>query len=196
MTIGSRLKKLRETNNFTQDLVAEYLNYTTEGYIMLENDKLILTVDVLAELCELYNCSEAYILHGGKNINNCMKNDSKEKEHVYGYGCKLHEDDPEIIHEIECGDIMEYDENIILFYKQDYYKNKLKDKLDIGERTAQKLVIHGFFNPLHIAWMTVDELIEEAGLEDYEAKYVSASARKVEGIDLKAAYERLFKKEE
>lgn len=119
-----------------------------------------------------------------------------EKEHVYMYGCKLHEDDPEIIHEIECGDIMEYDENIILFYKQDYYKNKLKDKLDIGERTAQKLVIHGFFNPLHIAWMTVDELIEEAGLEDYEAKYVSASARKVEGIDLKAAYERLFKKEE
>lgn len=64
---------------------------------------------------------------------------------------------------------------------------KLKDKLNIGERTAQKLVIHGFSNPLHIAWMTVDDLIEEVGLEDYEAKYVSASARKVEGIDLKVA---------
>lgn len=84
----------------------------------------------------------------------------------------------------------------LYFYKQEYYKNKLKDKLNIGERTAQKLVIHGFFNPLHIAWMTVDELIEEVGLEDYEAKYVSASARNVEGIDLKLAYEQLFKKEE
>ncbi|MGI6565634.1 hypothetical protein [Methanosphaera sp.] len=36
MTIGVRLKELRELNNFTQELVAEYINYTTEGYIKLE----------------------------------------------------------------------------------------------------------------------------------------------------------------
>lgn len=78
MTIGNRLKKLRENNNFSQEFVAEYINYTTEGYIKLEQDKEILRVDVLIELCKLYNCSETYILRGEENSNNCMKNDSKE----------------------------------------------------------------------------------------------------------------------
>ena len=45
----------------------------------MKDDKTILTVDVLAELCELYNCSEAYILHGEENINNCMKKNEAMK---------------------------------------------------------------------------------------------------------------------
>lgn len=147
MTIGSRLKKLREINNFSQEFVAEYINYTTEGYIKLEQDKEILKVDVLLELCKLYNCSESYIVHGEENINNCMKNDSKEKEHVYMYGCKLHEDDPDIIHWIERGDIMKYDENIIhdglLNYKdldetpEEREKRRQEDK-KIGEEIRQR----------------------------------------------------------
>lgn len=79
MTIGSRLRKLREKNNLTQEIVAEYINYTTEGYIKLEEGKEILRVDVLLELCKLYNCSEAYILHGEENITNCMKKNETMK---------------------------------------------------------------------------------------------------------------------
>lgn len=92
MTIGSRLKKLRENNNFSQELVAEYINYTTEGYIKLEQDKEILRVDVLLELCKLYNCSEAYILHGDQEDSNKAFNESfyktikdKEKQKSEGY---------------------------------------------------------------------------------------------------------------
>ena len=70
-----------------------------------------------------------------------------KKEHVYMYGCKLHEDDPEIIHEIEGSDIMEYDENIIhdglLHYKdldetpEEREKRRQEDK-KIGEEIRQR----------------------------------------------------------
>ena len=64
MTIGVRLKELRELNNFTQKQIAEYLDYSQSYITKLEKDEKILTVYALEELSDLYNCSEEYILDG------------------------------------------------------------------------------------------------------------------------------------
>ncbi|MGI6565630.1 helix-turn-helix domain-containing protein [Methanosphaera sp.] len=64
MTIGNRLKKLRENNNFTQKQIAEYLDYDQSYITKLEKDEKILTVYALEELSDLYNCPEEYILDG------------------------------------------------------------------------------------------------------------------------------------
>lgn len=66
MTIGVRLKELRELNNFTQKQIAEYLDYDLNYITKLEKDEKILTVYALEELCDLYNCSEEYILYGNQ----------------------------------------------------------------------------------------------------------------------------------
>ena len=63
-TIGYRLKKLRKSYNFTQKELAEYLEFDQSYIAKLENNKRPLQVDTLEELCELYNCSEEYILEG------------------------------------------------------------------------------------------------------------------------------------
>ena len=64
MTIGVKLKELRELNNFTQKQIAEYLDYDQSYITKLEKDERRLTVYALEELCDLYNCSEEYILDG------------------------------------------------------------------------------------------------------------------------------------
>lgn len=79
MTIGNRLKKLRENNNFTQKQIAEYLDYDQSYITKLEKDERRLTVYALEELCDLYNCPEEYILDGEENINNCMKKNEAMK---------------------------------------------------------------------------------------------------------------------
>ncbi|WP_158005559.1 helix-turn-helix domain-containing protein [Methanosphaera sp. WGK6] len=62
--IGVRLKSLREENNFTQKQIADYLDYDQSYIAKLEKGERNLTVYALEELCDLYNCSEDYILEG------------------------------------------------------------------------------------------------------------------------------------
>lgn len=63
-SIGDRLKKLRKNYNFTQSQIAEYLDFNQGQIAKLENNQRNLTVSSLEKLCELYNCSEEYILEG------------------------------------------------------------------------------------------------------------------------------------
>lgn len=63
-TIGDRLKRLRKTYHFTQKQIADYLDYNQGQIAKLENNTRNLTVSSLEKLCELYNCSEEYILEG------------------------------------------------------------------------------------------------------------------------------------
>lgn len=63
-TIGDRLKKLRNQHNFTQEDIASFLNYDQSYITKLENNQRNLKVSALEKLCELYNCSEEYILNG------------------------------------------------------------------------------------------------------------------------------------
>ena len=63
-SIGQRLKKLRKLNNFTQKQVADYLGFKQTQIAKLENNDRTLKSSSLNKLCELYNCSEEYILMG------------------------------------------------------------------------------------------------------------------------------------
>ena len=63
-TIGERLKKLRKNYNFNQKQVAGYLGYNQGQIAKIENNQRNLTLSSLEKLCDLYNCSEDYILEG------------------------------------------------------------------------------------------------------------------------------------
>ena len=66
-TIGERLKKLRKNYNFTQKQVANYLGHNQGQIAKIENNQRKLTVSALEKLCDLYNCSEEYILEGNSD---------------------------------------------------------------------------------------------------------------------------------
>ena len=61
-SIGEKLKALRINNDFTQKQVADYLNMDQGHLSNIERGKRNVTVDVLEDLCNLYNCSLSYLL--------------------------------------------------------------------------------------------------------------------------------------
>lgn len=63
-TIGDRIKKLRNENNFTQKQVADYLGFKQTQIAKLESNDRTLKSSSLNKLCELYDCTPEYILDG------------------------------------------------------------------------------------------------------------------------------------
>ena len=63
-TIGDRIKKLRNDNNFTQKQVADYLGFKQTQIAKLESNDRTLKSSSLNKLCELYDCTPEYILDG------------------------------------------------------------------------------------------------------------------------------------
>jgi len=66
-TAGSRLKNLRVKHKFTQEDVAEYLGITQGHLANIESDKRNIPLSQIFKLCDLYNCSEEYIICGEKS---------------------------------------------------------------------------------------------------------------------------------
>lgn len=62
MTIGSRLKKLRVENNYSQRQIAEYLEIDQSNLSKIENNKRNLNWTLSDKLLSLYNCSLEYLL--------------------------------------------------------------------------------------------------------------------------------------
>ena len=62
MTIGERLKKLRESYDLSQKEVASILGLSYSGYNCYENDIRIPTIENIIKLAELYNVTTDYIL--------------------------------------------------------------------------------------------------------------------------------------
>ena len=62
MTIGQRLRKLRESHNLGQKEVAGILGMSESGYSCYENDLRIPTTKNIIKLSEYYNVSTDYIL--------------------------------------------------------------------------------------------------------------------------------------
>lgn len=60
--IGKRLKQLRIENNYTQQQVANYLEIDQGHLSNIELGKRTLTLSILNYLCDLYNCTDEYVL--------------------------------------------------------------------------------------------------------------------------------------
>lgn len=73
--IGSKIRKIREIRNYSQDYIAQKLNISTKAYSKIENEDTKLSVDRLYELAkilevkaeDLLNFDEKTIFY---NINN------------------------------------------------------------------------------------------------------------------------------
>lgn len=60
--IGSKLKKLREENGYSQRQIAEYLEIDQSNLSKIENNKRNLNLVLLDKICYLYNCTPNYLL--------------------------------------------------------------------------------------------------------------------------------------
>ena len=60
--ITQRLKKLRNQYNITIKELSQYLQLTPKEIRELENGEKTLTISIMDKLCNLYGCSEEYLL--------------------------------------------------------------------------------------------------------------------------------------
>lgn len=56
-TLSNRLKQLRDSHNYTQEDLGNYLNMTRQGYAHYENGKRVPDYHILLRLSFLYNTS-------------------------------------------------------------------------------------------------------------------------------------------
>lgn len=61
-TVGTRLREIRENNDFPQRKVAELLGVQRPNYSKIENDKQGLTPNQIKLFCEFFKVSADYIL--------------------------------------------------------------------------------------------------------------------------------------
>ncbi len=57
-----RLKQLRKESKITQEQLAEYLNVDQSMITKLENGTRSLSVGMIEKICNLFGCSERYLL--------------------------------------------------------------------------------------------------------------------------------------
>lgn len=62
MDYRTRIKELREDNDYTQAQVGKFLNKSQQGYNHIEAGRAELKIEDLAVLCRLYNVSADYII--------------------------------------------------------------------------------------------------------------------------------------
>lgn len=62
MSIGNKLRELRESHGYTSKQVAELININPSTYSKLENDKKSIDIDELKSLTKLYKISADEIL--------------------------------------------------------------------------------------------------------------------------------------
>lgn len=63
-SFGSRLKKLRKANKYTQSKLAEALYITEESVSNIENGKTMCMPEHLMKICQLFNVSADYLYFG------------------------------------------------------------------------------------------------------------------------------------
>ena len=61
-TKSIRLKQLRKESKITQEQMAKYLNVDQTMITKLENGTRSLNVSLIEKICNLFGCSEAYLL--------------------------------------------------------------------------------------------------------------------------------------
>lgn len=72
--IGERIKKARIKNGYTQEKLAELMNFSVPYVSRIETGKTHINLKRLNELCTLLDTSESYILNGASNNSNSYLN--------------------------------------------------------------------------------------------------------------------------
>lgn len=60
--IGEKLKKLRTDSKITQNQMAQFLNVDQSMIAKLENGQRSFNITMIEKLCNLFGCTEAYLL--------------------------------------------------------------------------------------------------------------------------------------
>jgi len=69
MTIGDRIKKIREKNNYTQNDLANIIGKKQGVISAIEKNKSNITIDALIAICNEYKVSADWILFGDSTMN-------------------------------------------------------------------------------------------------------------------------------
>lgn len=93
MEIGQRIKKIRESRNYTQEYMSDKLNISQNTYSKIETGGIKLTVDRLKQISDVLEMSIEEILNNETQTFN-FHNSNIEK--FYGYIETLHEDNKEL----------------------------------------------------------------------------------------------------
>ena len=103
MEIGTKIKKIRELRNYTQEYMAEKLNMTQAGYSKIERDEVDVNYDKIEKISEilgitpsaLISFDEKYVFHNYSQTTNSFgintENNSSERQ-LYQDKIRLLED--------------------------------------------------------------------------------------------------------
>jgi transcriptional regulator with XRE-family HTH domain len=91
MSIGSKIRKLREDRQYSQDYVATKLNITQSAYSKIESDKVLADIDKLNQLAALYEVQisdlldnqHTFIQSNNKVANGIVHHYDQGKEDIY-----------------------------------------------------------------------------------------------------------------
>lgn len=78
--MNTRIRNLREDNDFTQKQISEYLNITQVAYSYYELDKRTIPLELLSKLADFYKTSVDYLLFRTDEIKPYPK--SKNKSNI------------------------------------------------------------------------------------------------------------------
>ena len=70
----TRIKELREDNDFTQKQLSEFLNISQVAYSYYELNKRSIPLELLCKLADFYNTSVDYLLYRTNKIKPYSKN--------------------------------------------------------------------------------------------------------------------------
>jgi transcriptional regulator with XRE-family HTH domain len=68
MTVGTKIKKLRELRNYTQQYMADQLELSVSGYSKIERDESDLTISRLEKIAEVLDVDLRSILSFDENM--------------------------------------------------------------------------------------------------------------------------------
>lgn len=80
MTVGEKLKKLRNENNLTQEQFAEMLHVSRQSVSKWELNSVYPDTEKLIKICKLFNCSLDHLLKD--EIESMNENPQLESEHT------------------------------------------------------------------------------------------------------------------
>ena len=78
MTLGEKIRNLRNNNNISQDKLAKMLNINRNNLSRIETDKSVPTSDILYNLAKIFNISIDSLLE----INKIEENSLQKKEKI------------------------------------------------------------------------------------------------------------------